>query len=75
MQVEDKTEEWYGMYSYAYYTRSKVILKVVYFVNSDGIGRSEWIIIPSLSIHSADAGHPRPYSILRNKALKQGYSF
>lgn len=79
MQVEDETEEWYGMYSYEY-TRSKVILKIVYFVNSKGIGRSEWLIIPfpSMSIHSAlqrDSGPLRPHSILRNKAIKQGYFF
>lgn len=44
MQVEEITEEWFGMYEY---TRSKFTLKTVYFVNSKGIGRSEMNNYPS----------------------------
>lgn len=75
MQVEEITEEWYGMYEY---TRSKFTLKTVYFVNSKGIGRSEMNNYPSSQYQYTPQTlvlWDHIYNILRGKKTKTGIPF
>lgn len=71
MQVEEITEEWYGMYEY---TRSKFTLKTVYFVNSKGIGRSEMNNYPSCQYQYSGPLGPYIQYIKRQKT-KTGIPF